>query len=391
MKRFAILASLYVAQGLPFGFFTQALPVRMREEGVGLGAIGLTSLLAIPWALKFLWAPLVDRHGTRVRWILPLQLASTLTLVAISFVPPERSWSLVLAAVLLTNLFAATQDVATDGLAVDLLAPRERGLGNGIQVGGYRVGMILGGGVLLGALATLGWGWTLRALALLLALSTLPAIFTPTVERIVAPTRSSLRALLDAALRPGARGWLVVLLVYKSGDAIASAMLRPLLVDQGYGATALAVLLGHVGFGAGLTGALLGGLLVGRGARRPALIAFGLIQAASIASYALLAAWRMEGAALYALVAIEHVASGMATVALFTVMMDMCRKEHAATDYTLQASVVVIATGLGASASGFLAEGLGYPLTFLLASVVGLAGVALVALFLPPSPRSVVT
>lgn len=380
-RRLGLLASLYVAQGLPYGFFTQALPVRMREQGVGLGAIGLTALLALPWAFKFLVAPWVDRHGSRRAWIVPLQAGSALTLLAVSFVAPEDSWVLVLSAVFVTNLLAATQDVATDGLAVDLLPAEERGLGNGIQVAGYRAGMVIGGGVLLGVLGSQGWGLAVRLLALALVVSTLPALFAREPARPTVRTSPGVGDLLGSLRRPHLAGWLVLLSVYKLGDAFASSMVRPLLVDQGYDAAALGRILGGVGFGGGLAGALLGGWLITRLGRRTALIAFGVLTASSIVGYAALAyaPERLNTASLYALVLFEHLASGMATAALFTCMMDACREEHAATDYTLQACVVVIATGVAAALSGFVAEGIGYVGLFAVSSALTLIGTALVA------------
>lgn len=380
-RRLGLLASLYVAQGLPYGFFTQALPVRMREQGVGLGAIGLTALLALPWAFKFLVAPWVDRHGSRRAWIVPLQAGSALTLLAVSFVAPEDSWALVLGAVFVTNLLAATQDVATDGLAIDLLPTEERGLGNGVQVAGYRAGMVMGGGVLLGVLGSQGWGLAVRLLALALVVSTLPALVAREPARPTVRASPGLGDLLSSLRRPHLAGWLALLSVYKLGDAFASSMVRPLLVDQGYDAAALGRILGGVGFGGGLAGALLGGWLITKLGRRRALIAFGVLTAASILGYAALAyaPERLTPGALYTLVLFEHLASGMATAALFTCMMDACREDHAATDYTLQACVVVIATGFAAALSGFLAEGLGYVGLFVVSSVLTLVGTALVA------------
>ncbi|MCA9710059.1 MAG: MFS transporter, partial [Myxococcales bacterium] len=94
--KLGLLATLYFSQGLPFGFFTQALPALMRQQGVSLAAIGLSTLLALPWGLKFLWAPLVDRHaharaGARRGWLLPLQLLSAAVLVALAHADPARS------------------------------------------------------------------------------------------------------------------------------------------------------------------------------------------------------------------------------------------------------------------------------------------------------------
>jgi len=179
-QKVGLLGSLYFAQGLPFGFFTQALPVLMRRQGYSLRGIGLSSLLAAPWALKFLWAPLVDAHGSPVigrrrSWIVPLQLLATTALAATSAAPPCRM-PLLLAAVLVINLLCATQDIATDGLAVDILSPGEWGLANGLQVAGYRVGMIIGGGALLAALGLLGWRGTCLVMAAALALSTVPIL-----------------------------------------------------------------------------------------------------------------------------------------------------------------------------------------------------------------------
>ncbi|WP_414640858.1 MFS transporter, partial [Archangium sp.] len=160
--KLGLLTSLYLSQGLPYGFFTQALPVLLREQGLSLPNISLASLLALPWALKFLWAPFMDRYGSarlgrRRGYILPLQVLSAALLVGLALPEGAVSVEALFAAVLLVNLLSATQDVATDGLAVDLLEPQELGLGNGVQVAAYRVGMILGGGLMLILLDALSW------------------------------------------------------------------------------------------------------------------------------------------------------------------------------------------------------------------------------------------
>ena len=174
-----LLGSLYLAQGLPYGFFTQALPVLLRDAGMSLPLIGLAHLLSIPWALKFLWAPLVDRvraprFGRRRAVIVPLQVASCATLAAVALAStPGALWALSIA-VLLVNLFAATQDIATDALAVEMLEPDERGHGNGVQVGAYRVGMILGGGFVLWLFAASDWTTAFLAMAAMLLATTVP-------------------------------------------------------------------------------------------------------------------------------------------------------------------------------------------------------------------------
>lgn len=392
--KLGLLATLYFSQGLPFGFFTQALPAVMRQQGISLAAIGLSTLLVLPWGLKFLWAPLVDRSGDarggrRRRWLLPLQLVGAAVLLALSWADPSQSLTWLLVGVLLTNLLAATQDIATDGLAVDLLEHHERGLGNGVQVAGYRVGMIVGGAALLVAFERLGWAWTFTCAAGLMLLATIPVALFREPPRPVEPAAA--RAGVVEALHRfvgdrGLRRWLLVLAVYKAGDYLGTSMLRPFFIDRGLGLADIGMVLGAAGFTAGLLGALLGGAAVGRLGRRRALLVFGTLQALSVASYALFV--QTAGPWLYAPVIFEHLATGMATATLFTMMMDRCRPEYAATDYTLQASVVVLASSLAAALGGTTAQVLGYGPNFVLGGVLGLVAV-LVAWGGPGSePRS---
>ncbi len=376
-----LLGSLYFSQGLPFGFFTQALPVLLRKQGFSLGEIGLTSLLALPWALKFVWAPAVDRHsiariGRRTSWIVPLQLGSVAILVALAASGRTSSMSVLMGAVFLLNLVAATQDIATDGLAVDMLEPSDRGFANGLQVAGYRVGMIVGGGVLLVLHDRLGASGTFLAMAALTALATLPILVT---REPVLPAAEGARArkVVHFLRRPGSARLLLLLVAYKAGDAFATSMLRPFLADAGLSLSDIGWLLGTVGFVAGLVGALVGGGLVNRLGRRTSLVVFGLLQAATVAGYAYLAIGTPSMRALYTLCAAEHFAGGMATAALFTCMMDWCARESSATDYTVQASAVVIASGVASALAGFSAQALGYFGHFCLATALALA--ALVA------------
>ncbi|NVI99472.1 MFS transporter [Myxococcus sp. AM009] len=388
--KLGLLSSLYLSQGLPFGFFTQALPVLLRHQGLSLPSIGLAHLLALPWALKFLWAPPMDRHGS-ARWgrrrgyILPLQCLSSGLLLALALPEGGMDTRLLMAAVLGINLLAATQDVATDGLAVELLAPSERGWGNGVQVAAYRVGMILGGGVMLAVFDAVGWRPTFLALGALLLLATVPiALFR---EPPTAPPPAQSLGLWWWLKRPGAGAWLTLLVVYKAGEALATGMLRTFLVDAGLSLTAIGWMLGGVGFTAGLVGALLGGGLVVRLGRRRALLVFGVLQAGAVLLYALVAHGATSLPLLTLVCGVEHVASGMATAAVFTAMMDACRPEHAATDYTVQASLVVLATGAAAALSGFSAQALGYAGHFMLAAFLCAAGTLYAALTFHP-PRS---
>lgn len=277
--KWLLLASLYFSQGLPFGFFTQALPILLREDGASLSRIGLSGLLFLPWALKWLWAPWVDATGSRKQWIVPLQIATILTAIALAMVdgsPQDKLFWLKLA-IVLCALFAATQDVPTDSLAVNLLQPKERGLGNAVQVGGYRLGMVLGGGVLMIVLDRLGWAATFLAMATLLTLTLLPVlrfpesqVLPPSATRVI---RANPLAGVWARLKlPGMAALLCWLIAYKFGDAMASAMAKPYLVDAGWSKSDIGLWAGVVGSAGGLLGAVLGGLLSDRHGRRTRLM-----------------------------------------------------------------------------------------------------------------------
>ncbi len=384
--KLGLLATLYLSQGLPFGFFTQALPVLMRKQGYSLEAIGLATLLALPWALKFLWSPYVDRHGRRRTWILPLQFITVGALLLVAAMPESAGLRLLLTAVFFINLLSATQDIATDGLAVDILSPAERGLANGVQVAGYRFGMIAGGGVLLILHESIGWAGTFMGMAVIIALASIP-VFLHREKPKVETKNLAQPSVISFFKRPGALAIVCLIVCYKFGDAFATGMLRPFLADAGLSLADIGWLLGTVGFIAGLLGALAGGALVNPLGRKRSLIIFGVLQAVTVGGYALVAASPGGYLALYLLCGAEHFAGGMATAALFTCMMDWCRPGANATDYTVQASLVVVATGLASTLSGFSAGSLGYVAHFALATFLATLSI-IVAAFLFPKPRS---
>jgi RhtX/FptX family siderophore transporter len=381
-KKLALLTSLYLSQGLPYGFFTQAIPVIMRQKGMSLESIGLSSLLALPWALKVFWAPFVDRHfvphyGRRRSWIIPLQLASVICLIMAGFTETSVEFTTLMSLVFLVNVISSTQDIATDGLAVEILNERERGVGNGIQVAGYRLGMILGGGTLLVLFEKAGAGAAFYSMAAILLIATLPIfLHSESSHRL---SESSVQIhwsdFWSFFKTKNVWNWMVGLFFYKSGDALASQMLRPLLVDLKYTIGDIGTIMGTIGFSCGLLGSLTGGWLVGIIGRRTSLLLFSVLQTATIAMYYFLATIpniRTEWVCLMS--AVEHFCGGLATVAVFTVMMDHCSSKTAATDYTVQACVIVLSTGLFSAVSGVSAESLGYANHFIVSAVLSMVG-----------------
>ncbi|NJD26459.1 MAG: MFS transporter [Betaproteobacteria bacterium] len=389
-----LLASLYCAQGLPSGLFAHSLPVLLRQNGVDLAVIGMLKLLALPWMLKAIWAPWVDRIasarlGHHRGWILPLQATVILSVATLAASTPSALFGsqlmLLLGVILVINLAAATQDIATDGLTVRLLPERWRGLGNSLQVGGYKVGMIVSGSGLLLVMDRFGWHDSLGGVVLLLVLCTLPVWLFDERRRIphqagAAETALGPRLLLahyhGLLAEPGMFAWLAVVLAFKLGDALGSPMIKPMLVDQGW-SNAMLGQLTLVSSVAGIGGAVLGGALYARLGAHRSLFLFGLLQALGIAAMAFLVTRGGEVATVYAVALAEQVADGMSTVALFAVMMRRCRPEHEGADFTLQASVQVLFAGLVGATSGVLAKAVGYVPLFLLAGALGLAALAL--------------
>lgn len=398
-----LLLSLYLAQGLPAGFVTQALPAILRQYNVSLTMIGLVGFLLLPWALKFLWAPVVDGHylpklGQSRSWILPTQLGAAALVTLVAFFDPTRfSDPAVLlpffAVLFCLNLLGATQDVATDGLAVRMLGRGQRQWGNAIQVIGYRLGLIIGGGGLLLVLGTWGWQPVFLLMAALIVLNTIPVwrfrepIWPHT--KIAAVPQSTELAVQKAAWWPRfqvqfgyfwhnteMRAWLAVLLVFKIADGLSSSMVKPMMVDMGYRLEQIGLLASIIGSASSLLGAALGALLMRRLGRFAALVSFNALQALCTGLYAL-AAWRFDVTTqantflVFGANAVEHLAGAMALVALLTLAMDYARPEHAGSDFTFQVCMVTLIGGTGHLVSGILAEQLGYSWHFVLSASVG--------------------
>jgi MFS family permease len=373
-----LLTALYVAQGLPYGFFTQALPVLLRDAGLSLKAISATSLLFLPWALKFLWAPFVDHYGTRKQWLLPLQLAAVAGAIVLTQLDLSRGYLVVLAAAFVFNLVAACQDVATDGLAVRILETRERGVANGIQVGAYRIGMILGGGLLLWIFARTDWATMFACMAVLLALTVVPVLTLrepPRPAGAVATTAATVAAgWLHRLHVPGMGAFIALICFYKFGDSMVASLIGPFMRDAGLSKETIALMKGTVGSLASLGGAALGGWFAFRAGRRSALLVCGLMQTASLLFY-VAAAYGIGGIAMFWAGSVaEHLFGSMATVALFTLMMDASDPEHAGTDYTLLACAIVVAMGLANFTGATIADATGYAPTFVAGFVLSGVG-----------------
>ncbi|OZE31899.1 MULTISPECIES: MFS transporter [unclassified Rhodococcus (in: high G+C Gram-positive bacteria)] len=385
-----LLGALYFAQGVPFGFFTQALPVVLRESGFSLVKISATGVLFLPWALKFLWAPYVDRYGSRRRWLLSLQCSAAAVALALSFLDLSSTLRWLFVGIFVMNALSATQDIATDGIAVRTLTAAQRGLGNGLQVGAYRIGMVCGGGLLLWLFTFAGWRALFVAMALLIVLTTLPvwwmrrqldaadADSDPHAER---PRPGRLAGAWWSRLRrPGMIAFILLIIGFKFGNSMGSALVGPFLSDSGLSLPQIALVEGGLSSVAAVGGAALGAWLAFRYGRRRALLVGGVSQTLSLALY-VVASLGVGGFPLLVTANItEHVLGGAATVAVFALMMDASEKRFAGSDYTLMACAIVFAQGAAGIAAGVVGDLFGY--TAMFGSALVLSGIGCVLLLL---------
>lgn len=378
-QKISLLVALYFAQGLPFGFFTIALPAMLRQSGQSLTTIGLVSiLLTLPWLLKFLWAPFVDHRGTRRGWLLTLQLSALAVATVITQLHVDGNYVLLFIAAFTFNLVAATQDIATDGLAVRMLDAHELGLANGIQVGAYRVGMMFGGGLVIKVFELSGWSLAFGCMAALIAVTIIPVLMMREPAHAAEEVRPSfIQVFFGWAQRLSTRGLLLLaalIFCYRFGDQLLTTLLVPFLTDRGLGLSGISLLKGWVGNAMSIVGALLGGWLAFNTSRRRALLISGVGQVASFTLYVAAALGAGGIGLLWFATIAEGILGTMATVALFALMMDASDPEHAGTDYTLLACVVLV-VGMIANYSGAaIADAFGYAAAFTTGAVLALGG-----------------
>lgn len=386
-KKFAILTALYFAQGVPFGLFSQAVPSILREGNVSLQIIGLSSLLAAPWGLKFLWSPWLDRaplwakERRRLGWLIPIQVLVTVAMGVLALIDPWKAPGALMAMVLVVNFLNASQDIPTDGLAVDMLEAEDRGKGNGIQVGGYRLGMLLGGAVTLGLIDVLGWTSGVLITAMVLGCCLIPLFFIDESHgdevvsaKLRVPVLEGLKQMWRFTKNIHILRVIAVIAVFKFGDALANGMIKPMLVDFGLSLGEIGRISGGIGFTAALLGTAAGAVVADRLSRRHALLLTGIFQAIGAVIYVAVIKPTIDLTEISVVIASENFLGAMGTVVLFAYMMDWSKSEHSGMNYTILASVVVVVQGLGSILSGFTATGLGYTYHHVLAGIFALVG-----------------
>jgi MFS transporter, PAT family, beta-lactamase induction signal transducer AmpG len=359
-RKLGWVALLYFAEGLPFGVVLDNLPVYFRVHGVSLGAIGALNLLRTPWSAKVFWSPLVDQLGARRHWIRGALVAMAAALLVVAALPAAPVGVPLVVALFAFTTAAATQDIAIDAYTIELLAPGEEGVANGVRVSAYRAALIFAGGVLVALAGRAGWPPTfVLAAAGLLALA-LVAGRAPATTHHPQPPREWARSLRDWVSRPGAIPVFLFVLLYKLDTNAIGPMVKPFWVDRGLSLDEIATISTTLGVAATVVGALVGGALTSRWGIFRALWVLGLFQAVANLGYAV-AAWTDAGRyGIYAASLGESFGAGLGTAAFLAFLMNVCEKQQAATQYALLSAIFNLSGSLAGSFSGRGVEWLGY-------------------------------
>lgn len=374
------------ACGLPLLLTITVLQAWMKEQGVDLTVIGMMALVGLPYTLKFLWAPFLDRFtlpflGRRKGWLLIAQIALLLAIAGLGLTQPGKDPWMVAFVAFLVTFFSASQDIVVDAYRREDLADEELGLGSSFYIYGYRVGMLLasGGGLILADHIPFSLVYVIMAACML------PGILTTFLARepaLVAGTPQTIKEAVFAPLadyfsRNGALYILAFILLYKIGDTMASAMTIPFYLDMGFSKTEIGTVVKLFGFWATIAGSLIGGTIMLRMGVIRSLWYFGFLQAVSTAGFAVLAHIGHSVPVLSAVIAFENLSSGMGTAAYVAFMASITNKRFTATQYALLSSLMGVPRVLAAAPTGFLAKSIGWEAFFIACTLIAIPGMIL--------------
>jgi len=384
-RAWGLLTLLYFCQGLPGGFLAVALPVILLEQGVSLTGVGFVSALSLPWTLKVLWAPLVDRYGSRRfgrrrSWMVPAMAAMLVCTLLLGQLDPATDLPLVLAMFFALNVAAATQDIAVDGFAVATLRGRELGPANAAQVGGFKLGNLVGGGVLLAVSATLGWAGVFACMAAAIAVAMIAVLLTaepaddaPTPDGALAVVR---RILAELWAQPRYAGFLFAA---KFGETLGGALLKVSMQRHGFSRELIGTIDGIFGSIATVLGAVVGGVIARRWGWSRALFGMSALQGGALVAIAVYQVGDVDTAGFAVRLVCENFAGGGVGVAVFMLAMTKCSRDIAATQFTAAQVVYMLGAVAAAPLSFALADAIAIAPVMIAGGVLAV-GVAIVAL-----------
>ena len=396
--RTASVALLSFSSGLPLGLVWYSIPDWMRSIGVDIRVVGLFTLAQAPWAFKVIWSPLMDRYvppfwGRRRGWMAVTQIALGVLGLLLAGVgrQPEAIW-VVGALALAIALASASQDIAIDAYAVEVLRKDEQGAAVGARIAVYRAAMLVSGGGAISLASRLGWPAVNVLLALVYVLILVLTWKAPEPEEQTPAPRTLREAVWQPFLgflaRHRALEMLAFVLLYKVAEQLTQALTRPFLIDMGYNADQRGIALATVGMVATIVGAFLGGWVTTLAGLGHSLWVFGVLQIFSNVGYYLIArAGGPNPLLMYGSIGFELFASGLATGAFSVLLLRMTQKRFSATQYALFSSLFALPRLLAGPIAGFAADAIGWGPFFLSTLVLGIPGLVMLARFVPIGVR----
>ncbi len=394
----AALLFLGFASGLPLFLTSKTLQAWMSVEDVNLGAIGLFSLVGLPYSLKFIWSPLLDRFvppflGRRRGWLLLTQGALILAIAAMALQQPRQALQFLAINAVLIAFFSASQDIAFDAYRTDVLEKWEMGAGAAVAVLGYRIALLLTGSLALILADRIPWSTVYLLMSVLMALGLFTSVWAPEPKDQERPPASLADAMslpfIEFFQRSGElRGVLILLFIvlYKFGDALVNNMSTPFLLSKtglGFSQTDIGTIQGGMGLLATIVGTLAGGAILSKIGINRSLWVFGALQAVSNLAYFVLAQVGKNYSMLVLTINIENFCGGLGTAAFVAFLMSLCNPRFSATQYALLSSLMAVSRDILVAPAGTLAKATGWPVFFLISIVAALPGLLLLPVFAP--------
>ncbi len=367
--KYFTLLSLYLAQSVPMSFFSTVVPVIMRMEHYSLESIGYLQLVKLPWILKFLWAPIVDKTGGTSRkyrrWIIFSELFYAMVISCIGFFSLQADFKTIVALMVIAFTASATQDIATDAFAILNLKKKEQSLGNSMQSAGSFLGTLVGSGVLLIVYNYLGWNCLLWTLSLCVIFAIIPLSLyrlknQKTEERPASPKAISYFEFIYFFRQKGIVFHILILALFYSGTIGILTMLKPYLVDLGYQVKQIGFISGIFGTAVGSLMTLPAGFFIRKKGLKKSMFLFAVINVVAAAYFVFLTYSSHPIYLIYIAVALLWSAYAMSSVFIYTLSMNVVRQQREGSDFTIQIVVTHLSSLVIAIFSGKIADAITY-------------------------------
>ncbi len=384
--RMLCLLLLGYAAGLPLLLIGSTLQAWMTDSKVDLGTIGMVSLIGLPYTIKFVWSPFLDRFrvpflGRRKGWMVVFQALLVAAIFALSLVNPTENLMLVGIIATMIAFFSASQDIALDAYRREILPDEELGFGSSVYVTGYRLGMLVAGAGALILADQVPWSDVYMWMAACMVPAILFTIISPAEKTdLVAPKNMKeavVGPLKEFFTRPGAIIIILFILLFKVGDLMAANLTTPFILQAGYTKTDIGTVAKGVGMFATIIGGLFGGALMLRIPMKPSLVVFGILQAASTLGFALLTSLPVAWGSLALIIGFENFSAGMGMAAYGAFMAALTDKRFTATQYALLSSVMGITRVILPAPTGYLADAVGWNMFFVICTLAAVPGMLL--------------